>query len=197
VKARSAPLMTQHVDKAEEASRHGSDEGLSKPRQLGELWLYGRSSVEMDGTSYFLVRNGDGSTKQLGIQGDGTGFEGAHSGPSGVQLHPLTAANCATLCARLTWLRPVPLGFERRSASGVDWVWQPRDTFRPSGGSVDADRRGRSCSLPVEVQGRADGGFPDLARPRAGASFERQRGELFHTDWTGRGGRTPSGSYQA
>ncbi|MFP4345730.1 MAG: tagaturonate epimerase family protein [Anaerolineales bacterium] len=73
---------------------------------LSGLTIYRDSVVEKDDTTYFLASKGDGK-RQLGIEGDGSGFEGKWEGQ--VLLCPLTSANAAVLRSRLAWLRPVPL----------------------------------------------------------------------------------------
>jgi hypothetical protein len=74
------------------------------------MWVYERSTVQLEGTTYFLARDEIGGRRLLGVEGAVEGFAGAEPSPGGARLFPLTADNAAALRARLTWLRPVPLG---------------------------------------------------------------------------------------
>lgn len=84
--------------------------------QMTGLEIYPRSIVQEDGVAYFLGRSHDGS-KRLGVLGDVTSFDGTRHDPSGALLCKLTAPNAAALRARLSWLRPVPLGL--RTSAGL------------------------------------------------------------------------------
>jgi hypothetical protein len=84
--------------------------------QVTGLPVYPRSVVKVDDTAYFLIQGDEG--KRLGILGDAAGFEGTHHSESGAILCPLTPANAAALRARLTWLRPVPLGLRTSAGFG-------------------------------------------------------------------------------
>ncbi|HNS50543.1 MAG TPA: tagaturonate epimerase family protein [Anaerolineae bacterium] len=77
--------------------------------------IYPRSVVELDGTTFMLVRDAEG--KHLSIRGDARGFEGK-SGAEGLFLGPLSRANAAALRDRLSWLRPVPLGLQKSAGFG-------------------------------------------------------------------------------
>ena len=76
--------------------------------------VYPRSIVEVDDTTFSLIRTPEG--KVLAIQGDGSGFEGDEQ--AGSLLCPLTAANAAALRARLSWLTPQPLGLKLSAGCG-------------------------------------------------------------------------------
>jgi hypothetical protein len=90
---------------------------------------YPRSVVELDGTTYFLVRAEATGDKRLAILGDACGFEaekvatGAYP-PGGDReciapfLCPLTPANAAALRERLPWLKPQTLGLHRTAGCG-------------------------------------------------------------------------------
>jgi hypothetical protein len=67
---------------------------------------YPHSRVEVDGTVFWLAR--DGEHRVLVVEGDATGFDGRRAGER--LLAPLSAANTAALRERLPWLRPQPLG---------------------------------------------------------------------------------------
>lgn len=82
------------------------------------LRVYPRSVVQVDATTCFLARSGEGDGKRLGVLGDATGFEGTRHGQSGALLCPLTPANAGGLRARLPWLRPVPLGLQTSAGLG-------------------------------------------------------------------------------
>ena len=85
--------------------------------QLLPGWqLYPRSVVEIDATSYFLVRRAVGTGKALAVVGDVAPFEGERQGD--LLLCPLSAANAAALRARLPWLKPQPLGLRLSAGCG-------------------------------------------------------------------------------
>ena len=85
--------------------------------QLLPGWqLYPRSVVELEGTTYFLVRQAAGTDKALAIVGDAASFEGELQGD--LLLCPLSAANAAALRARLPWLNPRPLGLVKSAGCG-------------------------------------------------------------------------------
>jgi hypothetical protein len=84
----------------------------------GSNLVYQRSSVQRDGSTYFLARSEIGNSKLLGVEGDTDGFEKAQSARAGVTLFPLTATNSATLRSRLSWLRPVPLSLRTSAGFG-------------------------------------------------------------------------------
>jgi hypothetical protein len=86
--------------------------------QLTGWTVYPRSVVETEGATYLLARSEEDGDKHLAIVGDATGFAGTRHDPSGALLCPLTAANAAALRARLTWLRPVPLGLQTSAGYG-------------------------------------------------------------------------------
>jgi hypothetical protein len=81
---------------------------------------------EVDGTIYFLARSDEWNQRisksadgrVLGVQGDGTGFEGTRRDQSAALLCPLSPNNAAALRARLPWLRPVPLGLRTSAGFG-------------------------------------------------------------------------------
>jgi hypothetical protein len=73
---------------------------------LDRLQEYARSRVEVEGTVFWLAR--DGVQRVLVVKGDTSGFEGRLVGDHLVA--PLTAANAAALRMRLPWLQPQPLG---------------------------------------------------------------------------------------
>jgi len=112
------PKVTQDSE-----SKGGNDTPLGC---LTGLVIYPRSVVHMDGTTYFLARSDEGNQRinksadqrVLGVQGDGTGFEGTRHDQSDALLCPLTPANAAALRARLRWLRPVPLGMQTSAGFG-------------------------------------------------------------------------------
>jgi hypothetical protein len=87
-------------------------------KQLSEWTVYPRSVVEAHGTTYALLHNEEEGHKHLAILGDATGFAGRRHEPSGSLLCPLTPANAAALRARLTWLRPLPLGLQTSAGYG-------------------------------------------------------------------------------
>ena len=80
---------------------------------------YPRSVVELDGTTYFLMRAADGR-KRLAILGDARGFEGQEAAADRgfPVLCPLTPSNAVALRERLPWLRPQPLGLRRTAGCG-------------------------------------------------------------------------------
>jgi hypothetical protein len=94
--------------------------------------VYPRSVVQRDGTTYFLARSDAGDQRisksaderVLGVQGDGTGFEGTRhdgsdiAGDGELLLCPLTPGNATALRTRLPWLRPVPLGLRTSAGFG-------------------------------------------------------------------------------
>ena len=85
--------------------------------QLLPGWqLYPRSVVEVEATTYFLVREAVGTGKALAIVGDAAPFEGEPQGD--LLLCPLSAANAAALRARLPWLNPRPLGLAKSAGCG-------------------------------------------------------------------------------
>jgi hypothetical protein len=92
--------------------------GQPELRQMGDLWVYTRSTVEEDGTSYHLCRGDDGSPELLAVQGDATGFEDTHPGLAGIVLCPLTSTNAKVLRSRLPWLSPMPLGLRTSAGFG-------------------------------------------------------------------------------
>ena len=79
-----------------------------------DVQVYPRSTVEVDGTVFSLVRASDG--KRLSVRGDGRGFEGEKR--AGLLLCPLTEANAAALRQRLPWLNPQPLGLKLSAGCG-------------------------------------------------------------------------------
>jgi hypothetical protein len=82
--------------------------------ELPGLAVYAGSIVEEDGNVYFLARGEKG--RVLGVVGDAAGFAGQQRG---VVFHcTLTAANAAALRARLSWLRPQPLGLKKSVGCG-------------------------------------------------------------------------------
>jgi hypothetical protein len=103
---------------------------LSRTRQPLPSARYPRSVVEMDGTTYFLIRANASEEKQLAILGDARGFEShkaAATRPRAERrtehqglpfLFPLTAANAAALRERLPWLKPQTLGLHRTVGCG-------------------------------------------------------------------------------
>jgi hypothetical protein len=76
--------------------------------------VHPRSRVEIEGTTYLLVRETDGNV--LGVHGDTTGFRGRER--DGLLLCPLTPENAAVLRQRLPWLRPQPLGLKESAGCG-------------------------------------------------------------------------------
>ena len=85
--------------------------------QLLPGWqLYPRSVVEVESTTYFLVRRAVGTGKALAVVGDAAPFEGEQQGD--LLLCPLSAANAAALRARLPWLNPQPLGLAKSAGCG-------------------------------------------------------------------------------
>jgi hypothetical protein len=86
--------------------------------ELTGLAIYPKSLVELEGTTYFLVRSDEDGAKYLGIQGDNAGFEGMAHSSGNVLLCPLTPANAAALHARLPWLRPSTLGLQTSAGCG-------------------------------------------------------------------------------
>ncbi len=80
------------------------------------LPVYPRSVVEVDGTSYFIARSGEG--KRLGVWGDSDRFEDAEPVEGGGALCPLTARNAAVLRKMLPWLRPRTLGLSKSVGCG-------------------------------------------------------------------------------
>ena len=86
--------------------------------QLTDLSVYSPSVVEAGDTTYFLAQSDEG--KRLGVLGDAAGFEGVPVWTSrgSPLLCPLTPANAAALRARLSWLRPVPLGLRTSAGFG-------------------------------------------------------------------------------
>ncbi len=85
--------------------------------QLLPGWqLYPRSVVELESTTYFLVRQAAGTEKALAVVGDAASFEGELQGD--LLLCPLSAANAAALRARLSWLNPRPLGLVKSAGCG-------------------------------------------------------------------------------
>jgi hypothetical protein len=85
--------------------------------QLLPGWqLYPRSVVEVETTTYALVRQVVGTGKALAVVGDAAPFEGEPQGD--VLLCPLSAANAAALRARLRWLNPQPLGLAKSAGCG-------------------------------------------------------------------------------
>jgi hypothetical protein len=85
-----------------------------KSEEHTDVQLYPRSIVEVDGTTFSLVRTSEG--KRLAIRGDGRGFEGEEQ--AGLLLCPLTAANAAALRQRMPWLNPQPLGLKLSAGCG-------------------------------------------------------------------------------
>jgi hypothetical protein len=79
-----------------------------------DIYAYPRSTVEVDDTTFSLIRISEG--KRLVVQGDVTGFQGEEQG--GALLCPLTAANAAALRDRLPWLKPQPLGLKLSAGCG-------------------------------------------------------------------------------
>ncbi len=77
--------------------------------------IYPRSEVEVEGTTYMLVRDAVG--KHLGIRGDTREFEGEMR-ENGLFLGPLSPANAAALRDRVDWLRPEPLGLKKTAGCG-------------------------------------------------------------------------------
>jgi hypothetical protein len=94
-----------------------TETGADLPRQ-GALRVYPRSSVQSEGTTYFLARSEVDGRRLLGVEGNTEGFAGTQTTPGGVLLFPLTADNVATLRTRLPWLRPVPLGLRVSAGFG-------------------------------------------------------------------------------
>jgi len=85
--------------------------------QLLPGWqLYPRSVVEVEATTYFLVRQAVGAGKVLAVVGDAAPFEGERQGD--VLLCSLSAANAAALRARLPWLNPQPLDLALSAGCG-------------------------------------------------------------------------------
>jgi hypothetical protein len=125
--------------------------------QLTDLSVYPRSVVEVDGTTYFLARSGEG--KRLGILGDAAGFAGTHHDQSGALLCPLTPHNVAALRARLPWLRPVPLGLQTSAGLGdrlglatPGHVQAVRGILRPGSGQVLRSSSGQADIAPIFAQ---------------------------------------------
>jgi len=87
-------------------------------RLQGALRVYERSSVQSEGTTYFLAHSEADGRQLLGVEGHVEGFAGAQTTPGGALLFPLTADNVATLRTRLPWLRPVPLGLRISAGFG-------------------------------------------------------------------------------
>jgi hypothetical protein len=85
---------------------------------MGDLVVYERSSVQLDGTRYLLARGGSGPSKLLGVDGVTDGFQEAQFSRDGVTFFPRTTANAATLRARLSWLQPVPLDLRTSAGFG-------------------------------------------------------------------------------
>ena len=78
--------------------------------------LYSRSVIEVEATTYSLVRQAVGTGKALAVVGDAARFEGEPQGD--VLLCPLSAANATALRARLPWLNPQPLGLAKSAGCG-------------------------------------------------------------------------------
>lgn len=87
-----------------------------RPELLSGLTVYPESVVEVDGTTYFMAQTDAG--RRLGVRGDVSGFEGTRHDQSAALLCSLTAINATTLCARLPWLRPLPLGLRTSAGFG-------------------------------------------------------------------------------
>lgn len=81
---------------------------------LAGLRIYPDSVIEVGGTTYMLGRGEDG--KKLCIAGDAAGFDGEVV--EGVTVCPLTAHNASSLCKKLPWLRPQPLGTKTSAGCG-------------------------------------------------------------------------------
>ena len=79
-----------------------------------DVQIYPRSTTEVVGTTFSLIRTPEG--KRLLVRGDGRGFEGEEQ--AGALLCPLTAANAAALRQRLPWLTPQPLGLKLSAGCG-------------------------------------------------------------------------------
>jgi hypothetical protein len=79
-----------------------------------DLSVYPHSEVEVDGTTYLLVRGAAG--KRLAVLGDTAGLEGKQQGD--LFLCPLVPDNAAILRERLPWLRPQPLGLKKSVGCG-------------------------------------------------------------------------------
>ena len=85
---------------------------------------YSRSVIDVEATTYFLVRQALGTGKvpapqagkALAVVGDAAPFEGELQ--RDVLLCPLSAANATALRARLPWLNPQPLGLAKSAGCG-------------------------------------------------------------------------------
>jgi hypothetical protein len=96
---------------------HIPDRSESRRLHLLPGWqLYPRSVVEVESTTYFLLRRTAGTGKALAVVGDAAPFKGEPQGD--VLLCPLSATNAAALRARLLWLNPQPLGLRTSAGCG-------------------------------------------------------------------------------
>ncbi len=83
--------------------------------ELRGLTAYSNSIAELGQATCFLVQL-DGGGRRLAIHGSADGFAGQRQGE--LLLCPLNSATAAALCARLDWLRPVPLGLQASAGLG-------------------------------------------------------------------------------
>ena len=81
---------------------------------LTDLTVYPQSEIETEGATYAVASGPAG--KRLVATGDTCGFGGERRGAA--LVCPLSPANAAALRARLSWLRPVPLGLRTSAGTG-------------------------------------------------------------------------------
>ena len=72
------------------------------------MQIYPQSTVQSQGTKYYLALDEATHQKSLCIEGEQTGFRGELR--AGIYNCPLTSENAAALRDRLLWLNPQPLG---------------------------------------------------------------------------------------
>ena len=72
--------------------------------------------------------------------------------------------------------------------------WMPRRAGRPAGASRASTGAGRKIDCALLRKHAPDKGCSTIGKE---ADVDRPRGEVFHTNWTGRGGETASGAYNA
>jgi len=126
--------------------------------KLEGLQVEDQSLVEMDGSTYIMVRDDD-NNKLLAVLGNTDGFEGKPH-QSGALICPLTPANAATLRSRLPWLNAVPLGLKTTAGFGdrlglatPGHIWAMRDypTIAPIFAQQSVRENARTGRTPQEV----------------------------------------------
>ncbi len=74
------------------------------------MQIYSSSITQHNGVKYYLAQDGASARRYLCVEGDAAAFQGEMD--AGVYRCSLTSQNAAALRARLSWLKPQPLGLD-------------------------------------------------------------------------------------